>query len=426
MTERATREFDIRVAGLEELAPLRELVGDAQFLELVAGIGSQVAETLRAQRDPETGEFPVVSVYPVGEDRLRVEIEGTESLHRFLERRLPELGFHLHSEPEDVPSSPIAAEPAPLLAFLAHAHEDHELALRIAGALHQHGIRCFIDAWELRAGDSIRQKLQQGLEQCTHFLVLLTPASLKRPWVQAEIDTGFIRMLGGKNRFVGIRHGVSPQDVGAFLETLWMPKLELETFEADMQAIAHEILGVTHRPPVAARPAYAKKTAPDLSPAAAAIARDLVERSEYALTWDPQVNEKIMAERLGLPRDDVRDAFDELKGLGCLLIQPVLNAPEGPPAGPTERLFVRYDRYWRPWDAAKDAMVVARLVADGADGNTQSLMESLHWEPRRMNPALAYLDERDLVLSSQSLSHPLKTHWIQANDATRRFLKQAS
>lgn len=428
MTDRAVRTFYIHVSNLEALAPLRELVGEEGFRELLVGIGNQVAETLRGQRDPQTEEFPVVTVYPVEDDRLRVEIEGSEALHEFLARRLPEIGFNLQSMEDRDASANVGhlEEPAPVSAFLAHAHEDRALALRIASFLHAKGIRCLIDHWELGAGDSIKQKLEGGIDQATHFLVLLTPASLTRPWVRAEIDAGFIGLLGGRNRFVGIRHGVSPQDAGRFLETLWLPKLDVASFDADMQEIANEILGVTKAPPVAAPPAYARTRVPDLSAAATQVAKYLVEHTEQARIWDPQVSSGEMAKILGMVETDVIDAYEELKALGCIKIEAVFGPANGYPAGPTERLFVRYDRYWKDWDPAKDAIVVARMAAENPNGNTQAIMEKLGWNARRMNPALSYLIERDLVMSSESKSQPLVTHWIQSTDATRRFLKQAS
>ena len=70
--------------------------------------------------------------------------------------------------------------------------------------------------------------------------------------------------------------------------------------------------------------------------------------------------------------------------------------------------------------------MVARVVSEEQEENTERIMQTLGWDARRMNPALAYLLECDLVMSSRSISHPLKTYSIKATDATRRFLKQAS
>jgi hypothetical protein len=41
----------------------------------------------------------------------------------------------------------------------------------------------FYDEWEIGPGDSIRQRLDHGLGQCTHFIAVLTSTSLHKPWV---------------------------------------------------------------------------------------------------------------------------------------------------------------------------------------------------------------------------------------------------
>jgi hypothetical protein len=71
-------------------------------------------------------------------------------------------------------------------AFLCHASEDDELAERLATALQEAGIETFFDGWSIAAGDSIRDRIDQGLAGCTHFIVLLTPASVNKPWVEAD------------------------------------------------------------------------------------------------------------------------------------------------------------------------------------------------------------------------------------------------
>jgi hypothetical protein len=82
-------------------------------------------------------------------------------------------------------------------AFICHASESKPLARQIAGDFMKNGIDKFFDEWEIGPGDSIRQKIDAGLVSCTHFFVLLTPQSLPKPWVNAEIDAGFLRKLEG-------------------------------------------------------------------------------------------------------------------------------------------------------------------------------------------------------------------------------------
>jgi hypothetical protein len=98
------------------------------------------------------------------------------------------------------------------------------------------GIDVWFDEWEIRAGDSLRRKMEEGLANCTHFVVLLTPNSLHKPWVETEIDAGFIRAVGGESRFIGIRAGVSVNDLSPFLRTLRCPEVRLDQ-QAEVEAL---------------------------------------------------------------------------------------------------------------------------------------------------------------------------------------------
>ena len=63
--------------------------------------------------------------------------------------------------------------------FLSYASENKELAGQVANTLMKNRIETWWDEWEIRPGDSIRQKIDEGIGDCTHFLVLLTSQSTR-------------------------------------------------------------------------------------------------------------------------------------------------------------------------------------------------------------------------------------------------------
>jgi len=81
------------------------------------------------------------------------------------------------------------------VAFLCHASEDKNMVRRLANDLIAHGIDVVFDEWEIHAGDSLRQKIDAGLELCTHFIAVLSPTSIRKPWVNSEMDAGFVMRL---------------------------------------------------------------------------------------------------------------------------------------------------------------------------------------------------------------------------------------
>jgi len=61
--------------------------------------------------------------------------------------------------------------------FISHASEDKEqVALPLSLALRQRGVRVWLDKFELRIGDSLRQKIDEGLANSRFGVVILSPS----------------------------------------------------------------------------------------------------------------------------------------------------------------------------------------------------------------------------------------------------------
>lgn len=50
--------------------------------------------------------------------------------------------------------------------FLCHSSEDKEKLQRVAAALKEAGIPVWYDEWEIAWGDSLIEKINEGLESC--------------------------------------------------------------------------------------------------------------------------------------------------------------------------------------------------------------------------------------------------------------------
>ena len=136
--------------------------------------------------------------------------------------------------------------------FLSYAFEDTALADKIANTLQQNGIDTGWAGWCIRAGDSIRQRIDEGLDDCTHFVVLLTPTSIGKSWVNAEIDAGLIRKLGESTRFIPLRCGLSASDLPPLLRGMLSP--ELDPTNVDLCQLIGDIHGVSRKPPLGPAP----------------------------------------------------------------------------------------------------------------------------------------------------------------------------
>jgi TIR domain-containing protein len=73
--------------------------------------------------------------------------------------------------------------------FICHASEDKEAVVRpLAKGFQANGISCWIDEAELSWGDSIVQKVNEGLAKSKFVLVVLSPKFLEKPWPQHELN----------------------------------------------------------------------------------------------------------------------------------------------------------------------------------------------------------------------------------------------
>jgi hypothetical protein len=72
--------------------------------------------------------------------------------------------------------------------FVSYASPDKPLATRLASDLRERGLTVWVDAWEIRVGDNLLEKIEAGLKEAQYIVVLLSRASVRSPWVQRELS----------------------------------------------------------------------------------------------------------------------------------------------------------------------------------------------------------------------------------------------
>lgn len=71
--------------------------------------------------------------------------------------------------------------------FISHSSKDKWAARRISDDLISLGAETFLDEKDIVTGQSIDQSIKNNLKECSDFLILLSPASLKSEWVLLEL-----------------------------------------------------------------------------------------------------------------------------------------------------------------------------------------------------------------------------------------------
>ena len=82
-----------------------------------------------------------------------------------------------------------------LCLFLCHASEDKPFVDRLAAYLDRQGMELWYDKREIKIGESIVGRINEGLELASHVVVVLSKTSVDKPWVKKEMSAALMKQL---------------------------------------------------------------------------------------------------------------------------------------------------------------------------------------------------------------------------------------
>lgn len=89
--------------------------------------------------------------------------------------------------------------------FLSHASEDKaSTAVPIRDALTGRGVTVWLDKTELRIGDSLRRKIDEGIRSSRFGVVVLSPSFFGEGWANHELDGLVTRTVAGEQTMLPI------------------------------------------------------------------------------------------------------------------------------------------------------------------------------------------------------------------------------
>jgi hypothetical protein len=375
-------------------------------------VKQEFGERFRSNRHPKSGEFPTVVVYGNSLSDLSLKIEGSEELIEHIKSKLPE---------EETTHVNFVARRKILTpkVFLSFGWEDHDLAGKIANELMRQGIDTWWADWEIKAGDSIRRRIDEGLGRCTHFLVLLSPNSINKPWVKEEMDAGFTRMLDDSCTFLPLRYNLSHEQLPPLLKGRLSPEV---SDDLKLAQLINDIQGISRKPPLGKSPIDQNLPDTGFSVAATTIAKVFCAESEHGSSNDPSFSMEELMEKTGLNKDDAVDALYELRNFIKDDHYSVI---------PDKELFVEFDKAFMEWDPEKDALRIASSLINDTNFPTSvpQIAEKFGWSSRRMNPALNYLTGREICRDTDICGcYPWEQPYLQESKtgSIRRFVKSRS
>ncbi len=130
--------------------------------------------------------------------------------------------------------------------FISHASEDKdEIVRELAESLIKQGVKVWYDEFELKIGDSLRKKIDNGLINSRYGIVIISPSFIKKNWTGDELDGMVAKEMNGHKVILPIWHKITKDEVLKFSPTL-ADKMALNTSLhtiAEIVSSLREILG---------------------------------------------------------------------------------------------------------------------------------------------------------------------------------------
>ena len=126
--------------------------------------------------------------------------------------------------------------------FISHASDDKDDVVRpLATILQSGGLRVWYDEFEMRIGDSLRQKIDRGLATSRFGVVVFSKSFMSKGWTNYELDGIVTRAVSGDQVILPIWHNVTKQEIVDFSPSL-ADKLARSTSTHTVAEIAQEII----------------------------------------------------------------------------------------------------------------------------------------------------------------------------------------
>jgi hypothetical protein len=140
--------------------------------------------------------------------------------------------------------------------FISHSTQDHVFVEKFATDLRTKGIDPWYSEWEIKPGDSIRKKIEEGLEGCEFFIIVLSSNSITRPWVQAELDAATIRHLDGNVRKIIPIKIENCGELPSTLGSLCWEDFSTRPYNAALQRVLDSVFDFDVKPPLGQQSEY--------------------------------------------------------------------------------------------------------------------------------------------------------------------------
>ncbi len=304
--------------------------------------------------------------------------------------------------------------------FISHSSADKDSVEELAKKLAENGIEPWYAGWEIGPGDSIVQKINEGLENCDVFVIVVSENSVHSQWVKEELSSAVIRRIEHQARIIPVRLDDAP--VPSVINHLHWVKMH--PLEEQLPQLVKAIFKVSDKPPIGEVPEYVRRarerassTIEGLSPEASAVLKYAV----LQVGLDGEVPVFELSEILGLTATEVDDAVDELEEQE--LIKPMRTTFGD--VTPTAGAWLHISSDELGFDLWRDMLAVAQCVVNHGRISTDILEADTGLSQQRINIATLALEHLGAIkLIRYSGTTPYHFGEAQATRQTREWLRE--
>jgi hypothetical protein len=117
--------------------------------------------------------------------------------------------------------------------FISHSSRDKSVVRPLAERLRADGLHVWYDDWELKPGDNIPSKIEEGLEHSRILLLCMSAHAFGSDWAQLESQTFRFRdPLNQQRRFIPLRlDATEPKgSLAQFSYINWLPRARKQSY----------------------------------------------------------------------------------------------------------------------------------------------------------------------------------------------------
>ena len=82
--------------------------------------------------------------------------------------------------------------------FISYSSKDKSFVEKLSNKLVENRVGVWLDKWEMKPGDSLIDKIQNGIEDSSHLLVVLSKNYAESEWCRKEQNAGLIKEIDNK------------------------------------------------------------------------------------------------------------------------------------------------------------------------------------------------------------------------------------